>query len=453
MGSPSLYDGMVSGSSSTRDSRSAAHSTVIIALALGLWGIGAYAFYLLAGRLLGPEDYGLAAALQAVIVAIALPAIALQWAVAKAVAGGGSGRDAGADASAVYRRALVRYTALAGILAGVATVVTIIIGVYRPGTPVGPLVATYWAAVPIIPLVLGMGALQGGHRYWGFAGSYGLTGILRAPLLLLLLALPLIGSVEATSIATGIPYLLGAVIAIWLTRTVLTGPRTPSPESWAAFNHSVTGAVAGLAGIAILTNADVVAAKVGFGGEEAGYFGATAIIAKALLMVPQALTVVLLPRVAERESAGHPTGSLLAAGVAVMLATGLLAMALGAVLAPAIVSITFGQAYEPAADLVVPFLGATTLLGALLILVNHHVGRSDRRFAWVVGLLAILQIGLLIPFSGSPQQIITVDAVVAGLGLVIHEIIYGRTDQSMLRGLGHQARAVFRRATSTGGVR
>ena len=453
MGSPSIYDESVSGASPTRDSRSAAHSTAIIAMALGLWGIGAYAFYLLAGRLLGPEDYGLAAALQAVIVAIALPAIALQWGVAKAIAGSGSGIRAGADARAVYRHALVRYTALTAGLAVVATAITITIGLYRSGTPVGPLVATYWAAVPIIPLVLGMGALQGEHRYWGFAGSYGLTGILRAPLLLGLLALPLVGSVEATSIATGIPYLLGAIIAIWLTREMLAGARKPSSEVWGAFSHSVTGAITGLTGIAILTNADVVAAKLGFGGDEAGYFGATAIIAKALLIVPQALTVVLLPRVAEREKAGHPTGSLLAGGVAVMTAAGLLAMALGAVLAPAIVSITFGQAYEPAADLVVPFLGATTLLGALLILVNHHVGRSDRRFAWVVGVLAVLQIGLLIPFSGTPQQIITVDAVVAGLGLVIHEIIYGRTDQSMLRGLGHQARAVMRRATSTGGAR
>jgi O-antigen/teichoic acid export membrane protein len=451
MGSRSPYDDRVSAASTTQDTRSAAHSTAIVAFALGLWSVGAYAFYLLAGRLLGPEDYGLAAALQAVIVAIALPAIALQWGAAKAIAS--SSAATRGDAFAVYRRAIFRFTVIAAALATLATIITVAVGMSRAGTPTGALVATYWATVPVVPLVLGMGALQGEHRYWGFAGAYGLTGILRAPLLVVLLAIPIIGSVEATSIATGIPYLLGALIALWLTREAFRGPRRPSAPAWGTFTHSVTGAFAGLAGIAILTNADVIAAKIGIGSDEAGYFGAAAIIAKALLMVPQALIVVLLPRVAEREKGGHATGPLLAAGVGVMVIAGVAAMALGTVLASAVVSITFGDEYAPATDLVVPFLGATTLLGALLILVNHHVGRSDRRFAWVVGVLAVLQVALLIPFSGSPQAIITVDAVVAGLGLIIHEIIYGRTDQSMVRGLGTQARRALHRTRSTKGTR
>jgi O-antigen/teichoic acid export membrane protein len=434
----------------TRDSRGAVHSTVIVGASLAIWSIGAYFFYLLAGRLLGPEDYGLAAALQAVIVAIALPAIALQWAVARSIASATAADRNGARA--VYRRAVVRGIAVTVVVAAIATIITVAIGSARSGVPVGPLVATYWSAAPIIPLVLGMGALQGEHRYWGFAGTYGSTGVLRAPFLLLLLAIPIIGSVEATSIATGIPYLLAAVIALWLTRSHLRVTTPPPPIMWRAFTHSLIAAGVGLGGIAVLTNVDVVAAKIGIGGKEAGYFGATAIVAKALMVIPQALTVILLPRVAERESRGYATGPLLAAGVAVMFTAGIAAMLIAIPLADPIITITFGEAYAPAADLVMPFFGATTLLGALLILVNHHVARSDHRFVWVTGGLAIVQIGLLIFFSGTERSIIAVDAVVAALGLVIHELIYFRTDQSMVRGVGREMQMVVTRMRTRGGT-
>lgn len=445
-----LYDATVHDQPQTRDSRGAVHSTAIVGASLAVWSVGAYVFYLLAGRLLGPEDYGLAAALQAVIVAIALPAIALQWAVARTIASASAADHAGARA--VYRRAVSRGVTFAIAGAALATAITIVIGIAHPGTPVGPLVATYWAAAPLIPLVLAMGALQGEHRYWGFATTYGSTGVLRGPFLVLLLAIPVIGSVEATSIATGIPYLLAAIIALWLTRADL-GVRTPPPPAmWRDFTHSLVAAGIGLGGIAVLTNVDVVAAKIGIGGKEAGYFGATAIVAKALMVIPQALTVVLLPRVAERESRGHATGPLLAAGVAVMLVAGVLAMLIAIPLADPIISITFGQAYAPAASLVVPFFGATTLLGALLILVNHHVARSDHRFVWVVAALAVVQIVLLIFFSGSERSIIAVDAVVAGLGLVIHELIYFRTDESMVRGVGREMRSVIARMRTHGGT-
>ncbi len=441
----------MNGDSLTRDSRGAVHSTAIVAACLAAWSIGAYVFYLLAGRLLGPEEYGLVAALQAVIVVLALPAVSLQWSIARSIAS--SDGTSQADTAATYRRAVVLGSIASVILAAIATAATVALGSANPGIPVGPLVATYWSATPLVPLVLGMGALQGRHRYWGFAWSYGSTGVLRAPFLLLLLAIPLIGGVEATSLATGIPYLIGAAMALWLTRELLTRRARPSREAWRSFARVLGVSAIGLGGIAVLTNVDVVAAKIGIGGDEAGYFGAAAIIAKALMLVPQALTVVLLPRVAEREARGSTTGPLLAAGVAVMFAAGIVAMLLAIPLEGWITTITFGSEFAPAADLLVPFLGATTLLGALLILVNHHIARSDHRFAWVVGGLAVVQVVLLAFFSTSAGAIIAVDATVAAIGLIVHEMLYFRTDESMLRGVARQARAVLNRTRTTGAPR
>ncbi len=432
---------------SASSNASAIRPSLIIGASLAAWSIGGYLFYLLAGRILGPADYGLAAALQGVIVVIALPAAALQWSNARVIAANADNR---AGAVAVYRRALMLGTLLATIGALAAVIVTALIAASGADIPFWPLMATYATFITIVPLALTTGALQGEHRFTGFAWSYGSTGVLRAPVFLALLLLP-ISAVVSTILSVGIAVVIGVLWAMWLTRTDLLTRTPPPPAMWRDFTRALPVAAIGLGGIAILTNVDVIASKLGIGGDEAGYFGAAAVIAKALLVVPQAMTIILLPRIAERKMRNEPTGSLLAAGVAVMGVAGVLAMLLAIPLSEPITTITFGTAYQPAAELVLPFFGATTLLGALLILVNHHVARSDNRFAWVVGGLAVLQVALLAVFAHSPYAIIGVDASVAGLGLILHEVIYLSTGESMIRGIGAQFRIVFRRVSRSHG--
>ncbi len=435
------YDAHVPEQQSTRAS-GAIRNSLIIGISIAAWSIGAFAFYLIAGRILGPETYGLAAALQSVIIVGSTPIIALQWSIARITASN-TGERRGA-AMAVYRRAVIVGTASAFALACLASIVTVAISASHEGIPTVPLVLTYFSIVVMVPLLLALGTLQGEERYGTFAWSYAATGVLRAPLLVLLFLLP-IGQVNATVLAVGVTFGIGAIWAMSATHRDLTAVGNHDQAVWRSFTRALPATGAGLAGIAMLTNVDVIAAKLALGGTEAGLFGAASVIAKSLMVVPAALTIVLLPRVAARESAGERTGSLLAAGILVMAATGILAMVLVYPLETTVIDIAFGSQYEAAAPLLIPFIGATTLLGALFILVNHHVARSDHRFVWAVGGLAVLQLVLLVFFSTSAQAIILIDAVVAGIGLVIHEMMYFRTDESMLRGAGAQFAAMFRR--------
>lgn len=434
------YDGRVATDQSV--AMGGVRSSLTIGASIAMWSLGSFAFFLLAGRMLGPVAYGLAAALLGVIVVGSTPIIALQWSAARVVAAHpGAGRT---KAMATYRRALILSTSIAFGLAVIASAVTIGIAASGVTVPTAALVLTYFSIVSVVPLLIALGALQGQHRYSGFAWSYASTGVLRAPLLVLLVLLP-VADVDATVLAVGAAFLFGAVWAVALTRRDLRVAGSPDRETWRDFRGALPAAGVALTGIAMLTNVDVIAGKLSLGATEAGLFGAASVIAKALLVVPQALTIVLLPRVAEREAEGRKTGSLLAAGILVMTAAGLLAMAICYPLEIAIIDIAFGSEYEAAAPLLIPFIGATTLLGALLILVNHHVARSDHRFAWAVGGLAVLQVLLLAFFSTSAGTIILIDAVVAAIGLLIHEMIYFNTDESMLRGAGAQLMAILRR--------
>lgn len=425
-----------------RTARQDVSSSLTVGASIAAWSIGAFVFYLIAGRALGPEQYGLAAALQSAIIVVAVPIIALQWSSARVIASGGS--EGRAAAMATYRRGLVRGTAVVLALAIVATGVVIAITASGRDIPLAALCITFVAIVLHVPLLTAEGALQGSHRYVGLAWSYAASGVLRVPLILLLLLAP-IGDVNATVLAVAIAVGIGAAWAVGLTWPDIRGVGAPRREDWRQFTSPLPAIVVGLGGIAILQNVDVIAAKLSIGGADAGLFGAAAVLAKGLLVVPQALTIVLLPRVAEQEARGRPTGSFLAVGVLAMAITGVAAMAVAAVVEGPVMTIAFGPEYEPAASLLVPFIGATTLLGALLILVNHHVARSDHRFVWVVGALAIVQIGLLAAFSDSMNVIITIDAAVAAVGLVAHEIIYAGTDESMITGATAQARSLMHR--------
>ena len=247
-----LYDGAVTQAVPTRAPRTPApgalRSGVVIATSLAAWSIGAYVFYLLAGRLLGPAEYGLAAALQAVIVVVALPMTALQWSSARVVATSTSD----SEAAAVYRRTLVTSTLYACALAAAATLVTVFVAANSNGIPAGALVAMYWSLVPVVPLFVAIGVLQGQHRYAAFGWSYGLTGVLRPILLLLLIAAPVLTRVESTVVATGIPYAIGAGLAVWLTRSLLRSRSRPSTQAWRSFRSGLGAAAIGLAGIALV---------------------------------------------------------------------------------------------------------------------------------------------------------------------------------------------------------
>ncbi len=436
-------------STQATQSRSDVRNSLIVGSSIAAWSIGAFAFYLMAGRILGPTDYGLVAALISVIVVMAMPFIALQWSTARVVAAAGITNRLGALAA--YRRGVITSTVVVGVLAVIATGITLVINAAAGPVPVIPLVMTYVALVAMVPLLMACGALQGENRYPELAWSYASSGVLRAPLLLPLLALP-ISQVDSAMAAVALAIIIGAAWALLLTRDDLRVTAAPPREIWRDFLSALPPVAIGLTGIAVLTNIDVVAAKIGLGGEEAGLFGAASVVAKSLLVVPQALTLVLLPRVAARQARGERTGSLLAGGILVMAMAGIVAMVVAVPLEGPIMELAFGSAFEPAASLLVPFLGATTLLGALLILVNHHVARSEHRFVWAVGGLAIVQIALLIFFSTSAEAIIVIDAAVAGAGLILHEVMYFSTDESMLRGAGAQISSVLRRARRARGA-
>ncbi len=111
-------------------------NSLTVGASIAAWSIGAFAFYLIAGRALGPDAYGLVAALQSLVVIVALPIVALQWSTARIAAAATDNTQA--DGQAAYRRGLVLSTGVAVVLAGIATIVTALLWTTNGDIPFWP---------------------------------------------------------------------------------------------------------------------------------------------------------------------------------------------------------------------------------------------------------------------------------------------------------------------------
>ena len=410
-----------------------------------MWAIGSYAYFLIAGRVVGPATYGLVSALIGVLTIITWPCTALQWSAARTLASASGDR---ADAMAAYRRALIRAWLFALGLGAAGVVAVVVAHQFSDAVPTWALVATCVSAVPVLPLFVALGALQGESRYAGYSVSWAASGVLRAPLMLPFLAIAA-GSAAAVVMGYGLAVLAGLLIAMWLTRDDLRISRPPSRAAWANFTAGLGATVAGLIGFASLVSLGVVVAKLRLPVDDAGYYGAANTLGRAVLMVPQAVAIVLLPRVARRRSGDVPTGGLLALGAVATLVIGFIGVAFVAVAGEPVIRLTFGSAFADAATLLPQILAASTLIGVLFILVNHHVARSDHRFAWVLGVVALVHLLLLVALGTSANAIIAIDAAAAVLAVVVHEVIYRGTGDSLVRG----ASALLRRPRRGGETR
>lgn len=397
--------------------------------ALVAWNFGNFVFFVIAGRLLGPDDYGLVAALLAATMVVMVPATAFQYAVAR---GEGARIALGEPgAGAVFRYALRRSLVIVPLAGAAAIAAALLLPI--EGLPRGEIAVTVLVVLPMVPLFLALGQLQAEQRFTPFSWATASIGLPR-PFFLLLLSAVGFGIYAALG-ASAAAMLIAAGVAIGAAVTGRGVPGVPSPAARRSFITALPPLLVGLGGMALLTNLDVVVAKLALPAQEAGEFGAIAALGKAIVIVPQAISVVVLPKVAARRAGGHDTGPLLAGAIGIALAAGGLATLVALALQDPIIRLTYGDEFAEGADLLAPLVGASTLLGALIVLLNHHIGRSADVFVWGLAAVAGLQAVLFIFFHSTPEQIIAVDAVACAAGLIAHELIMGRGPDGIVAGL------------------
>ncbi len=395
---------------------------------LVLWNAGNYVFFLLAGRWLGPDDYGAVAALLALTLIVLVPSGALQVAFSRRVAE--LGPEGHATAAALFRRSF-RWTIGVGV--GVALLGYAIAQLATDSIPTGALALTALAIAPMGAFSMALGVLQGQHRFGAFAAGLAMLGAPR-PIVFALLALGASGVIAAMG-ATAAAIFAAALLVVLVARPRGHHQHRLAAGEWSRFCRRMAPLAVGLSGIAVLLNVDVIVAKAALSDRTAGHFGAVAVLAKAITLVPQTVSWVLLPRIAKARSAAAPTGRLLAVGAIVTVAAGVVAALVAWVAGTPIVRLAFGAEYAEGGSLLAPLVAVSALTGLLMVLMNHQMGRGLDGFVWAIAALAAFEVLLFAGFHGSASAIIWVEALVGVAGIALHEALYSRGDGGLFRNI------------------
>lgn len=414
-------------------SQTLVRSGAIVGIGIGLASVLQSVFHLALARILGPAEYSLLAALLAAVLIATPPTLALQAAVAREVAWR-LAHEGEAAAGVVLRetlRALLRRgLALAVILSPFGLGVALLIDVRDPV----PAIAAVATLAGVLLFSIAWGGLQGTHRFvalsaaqcW-FAGLKLAAGV----------TIGLLGA-GAGAVMLGVA---GAAIA---TAAVSTLPLRRLWEAGRSLPSSPRRILRGFAGgpavvltlFAAVSGMDVLVARLAFTPAMAGDYSAVSFGARAMLVIPLAVTTVLFPRVATLSDAERERRHLLG-GLAAVSLIGAVATAVLFAAPETIIRIAFGSAYVSAAPWLGPLAVAMTLFALANVYVYHFLSLGQSQYTILIAGVAAVQGALYALFHDRPADLIGVLIASAALLLAVSEVFERR-----LRGRGELRRDI-----------
>ncbi|WP_420094652.1 polysaccharide biosynthesis protein [Nocardia asteroides] len=391
-----------------------------------------YLLQLLAGRWLGAAGYSEFASLLAVQLLCAVPALALQNVIARELVRGAPV----AALRATRTRCAVIVAALAALLVPVVSV----------ALDIGALAcAAALVAAPALVLVSGeQGILQGQRRFRALAVVLGCTGIARVVPALTVLA---VGAGAAAALAAAAVGLAAAAAYARYT----AGTRADVPDAARAGSaSSAAGAADGIpaagsgarttvrdhtagvtavlraaqlqAALMALSSADLILARIVLDEADAGRYALGTIATKIAFWLPQAVGVVLYPRMAQPAQSARAIRDALA----VLSGIGVAAVA-GAALAAPLAPLFAGADYAPVQNLLWLFAlhGAilAVLQGALLSAIA--VDRTAPAALTWIGLA--VEVTLMATLAHSVPALVTVAACTATVTTALVAAVVLRT--------------------------
>jgi O-antigen/teichoic acid export membrane protein len=374
-------------------------------------------------RLLSPASYGDLTALIAFVVIAAVPTGAAQTVVAERIAvllsEGKHGR-----VRYLIRHAVAHVAMIAVILGLLYTACIPLIKVALGLQAVGPALALAPLLVLSFFIPVAYGILQGMERFIALG--------------LLMLA------VASSRIVIGVPWTLagggaggpllgqavGSLLALlataWLIRRYLLSRGTGAASSGLRRRPDSRALTAGGAFIAfaLISNLDVLLAKLLLSPHAAGEYAALVTIEKIVIFLPSAIAVVMVPSAAKARQVEGSAGRVLRIA-ALLVATTTLVVAVPAAVAPHLVLQTmFGSKYVGATAGVLPIVCAGAGLALLYLLVVYTVAIQDRRWVWLLTGSVVVQVAAIAVLHSSPVEIATVQATVVVIALIANELVF-----------------------------
>jgi O-antigen/teichoic acid export membrane protein len=350
-----------------------------------------FAFHLVMARMLGPEQYGMLAAVFAVLFVLGVVAEAGQTVVARQAALAPSP----AHLHSILVRALRQLARLgAGLLAAFLLVSLVLAPLLRVPYSLLAVFAPAVLAVALLPVP--RGALLGLRRFVAFGGN-----LLVEPIVKLACAVGAVAAGLGVHGATGaVSVSLLACLGAGLLplRDALRAPAAPVPapeeRGYALPVLLTTGTVMAFYSL------DVMIARALFPAEEAGQYALASLLGKGIVLGTLPLARAMFP-LASRAASPREARRVLAGALgllALCLTPALLAVAL---LPRELARLAGGPGYEGTAAILLSVAGGLSLMAVSQTLVFFRLAAGPPRFAgWIAASLAG-EVALLVACSGS----------------------------------------------------
>ncbi|MFV0462362.1 MAG: oligosaccharide flippase family protein [Nostocoides sp.] len=359
---------------------------LVVAVGLGVTNVTAYAYTILAARLLGPVGYGTVAALLGLVIIGNVFSLGLQATGARRLAtqrGHGGNEEEVAAVVVTARR-------VAGVLALFALAISPLVAQFLRLDP--------WFTATLLAIPAGayavmgadLGILQGEQRWVAFAVSTAALGVGRLGVAVVTtLAFPTpLGAMAGIAAGAFVP-VAAARLAVGRRRRA-AARRAPATGMVSQIVAESAQNIHALLAFFVLSSMDVVVARIGLPAQQAGLYAGGAILTKAVLFLPYALTVLVFPALART---GARTRLHLVGLAGVLLIGAAVAAVVAAVPGITLVFVG-GDAYADISGSLWAFAALGAVLAGIQILLYATLARQRHGAVW------ILWAGVIVVASG-----------------------------------------------------
>lgn len=375
-------------------------------------GIGGFVYHAIAGRVLGPATYGQVAFLIAVYAVGTGPALIIVVVLARYTAMLTARGDPG------VRSLLGRTVRLIAIPCLVLVLLTTLfartikefehLGSTIPILILGFSIALIWqVAIP-------RGILQGLQRFTSLSLNLSLELVVRTTIAFLLLKAGYAVSGAMAAVFVGLVFVF--CLGLYSLHDHFRGSSTRVRLRVMA-GFSLTAA-AGIIGVQILYNQDVILAEHYLSSHDGGIYGGLNKIGTILFFLTLSVSQVLFPRVVEAVQKEQHPGRILLASAGILTALGMGALLVFAVVPGLVVGILFGPSFRDA----VPYVFPVGVIGLALsldnLLIQFFMAVHDRVFVPILALAVVAEGALIFLFHAGVGQVVA-DVVAALLGLLV----------------------------------
>lgn len=361
--------------------------------------LASYLLHLPAGRWLGPAGYGEFASLLAAQLVLAVPALALQTVVARETVHG--------TGVAALRRLGYRCAALAAV----AALLLVPAVSWALDTSITGTLGSLVAAPLLVLLATEQGLLQGQGRFGSLSVVLAAAGIGKVVPAVAVLAVD--GGPGAALFAGAVGTGVVAVAAALYVGRGPAGTVARVPTAGAVLKASQVQ----LALIA-LTSLDLLLARMLLDADSAGLYALGAVATKIAFWLPQAVGVVLYPRMANPAQSAAAVRSALA----VLVGIGTALVAAAALCAP-VVPLLVGDAYEPVQSLLWMFALQGACLAVLQGALLSAIAGDRTHLALVAWVGLAVEAVLMTTLASTLRQFVAVAVGVAAVTALIVAVL------------------------------